>query len=60
MSQEEMPSKLVIISDMEFNCCVENASETNFENARKKYEANTTDCHKLYSGMSRADIVSSL
>lgn len=40
MSQEEMPSKLVIISDMEFNCCVENASETNFENARKKYEAN--------------------
>lgn len=40
MSQEEMPSKLVIISDMEFNCCVENASETNFENARKKYEEN--------------------
>ena len=40
MSQEEMPSKLVIISDMEFNCCVENASETNFENARKKYAAN--------------------
>lgn len=38
--QEEMPSKLVIISDMEFNCCVENASETNFENARKKYAAN--------------------
>ena len=36
--QEELPAKLIMISDMEFNACVHNASETNFENARKKYE----------------------
>lgn len=38
VSQEELPSKLVVISDMEFNCCVKNASLSNFENAKKKYE----------------------
>ena len=37
--QEEMPAKLIIISDMEFNACVQNASETNFNHAKKKYEA---------------------
>ena len=37
--QEELPEKLVIISDMEFDCCVENASLTNFENAKAKFEA---------------------
>lgn len=35
--QEELPSKLIIISDMEFDQCVENASEVNFEYARKKF-----------------------
>ena len=35
--QEELPAKLVIISDMEFDYCVNNASATNFENAKKKY-----------------------
>ena len=35
--QEELPAKLVLISDMEFNACVRNASVTNFENAKKKY-----------------------
>ena len=35
--QDEMPAKLIIISDMEFDCCVENASMTNFKNAQKKY-----------------------
>lgn len=38
ISQEEMPAKLVIISDMEFNYCTQNASLTNFENAKKMYE----------------------
>lgn len=38
--QSELPSKLVIISDMEFNYCVENAGLTNFENARKMFEEN--------------------
>lgn len=36
--QEEMPAKLVIISDMEFNYCTQNASLTNFENVKKMYE----------------------
>ena len=40
VSQEELPSRLIIISDMEFNSCVDNASETNFKNAKKKYAKN--------------------
>ena len=39
LAQSELPAKLIIISDMEFDCCVKNASAVNFENARKKYEA---------------------
>lgn len=35
--QEEMPAKLYIISDMEFDACVKNASLTNFENARRRF-----------------------
>ena len=35
--QDELPAKLVIISDMEFDCCVEDASATNFENAKAKF-----------------------
>ena len=38
LPQKDLPRKLVIISDMEFDCCVENASLTNFENAKKKFE----------------------
>ena len=37
--QDELPAKLYIISDMEFDSCVNNASLTNFENARRRYEA---------------------
>lgn len=37
--QNELPAKLIIISDMEFDSCIDSASETNFENAKKKYEA---------------------
>lgn len=37
--QEELPAKLVIISDMEFDECVDNASEVNFENAKRKFAA---------------------
>ena len=37
--QEEMPATLYIISDMEFNGCVHNAGRTNFENAKRKFEA---------------------
>lgn len=38
LSQEEMPAKLVIISDMEFDCCTKNASLSNFDNAKRMYE----------------------
>ncbi|MBR4401587.1 MAG: DUF2828 family protein [Synergistes sp.] len=37
--QEELPAKLIIISDMEFDACVGNASAVNFINARNKYES---------------------
>lgn len=37
--QSELPSKLIIISDMEFNACISNAEETNFKNAKAKFEA---------------------
>lgn len=40
VSNDELPAKLIIISDMEFDSCVCNASETNFMNAKKKFEAN--------------------
>ncbi len=38
MTQEELPETLYIISDMEFDCCAENASATNFERAKKRFE----------------------
>ena len=37
--QEEMPQVLYIFSDMEFNCCMVNADQTVYENARKRFEA---------------------
>ena len=37
--QNELPEKLIIISDMEFNACVKNAGATNFNNAKAKFEA---------------------
>lgn len=38
-AQEELPAKLILISDMEFDACVENASAVIFENAKQKYTA---------------------
>ena len=35
----DMPAKLYIISDMEFDHCVKNSSMTNFENAKASYAA---------------------
>lgn len=37
--QSELPESLIIISDMEFNCCVKNARKSNFENAKARFEA---------------------
>ena len=37
--QHELPTKLIIISDMEFNQCVNNADATIFENAKTRFEA---------------------
>ncbi len=39
VTQSDLPSKLIIISDMEFNACIENGELTNFENAKTKFEA---------------------
>lgn len=36
--QSELPSKLIIISDMEFNSCVRDSGTTNFKNAKVKFE----------------------
>ena len=36
--QAEMPSRIYIISDMEFDCCVENAELTNFQNMERLYK----------------------
>ena len=35
--QEELPAKLVIISDMEFDACVDNASDVIFKRAEKRF-----------------------
>lgn len=35
--QNDLPAKLIIISDMEFDSCVDHASAVNFKNAEKKY-----------------------
>lgn len=37
VTQEELPAKLIIISDMEFDACVNHGSATNFENAKARY-----------------------
>lgn len=37
--QSELPAKLIIISDMEFDACVSNAKMLNFKNAQMKYRA---------------------
>lgn len=38
LPQSEMPAKLYLISDMEFDEAVDNAELSNFENAKKKFE----------------------
>ena len=39
MKQSDMPKRLIIISDMEFDCCANNSSMTNFEYAKASFEA---------------------
>ena len=38
LKQSEMPSRLLIISDMEFDSATYDSSKTNFENAKAKFE----------------------
>ncbi|MGN1104059.1 MAG: DUF2828 family protein [Candidatus Coproplasma sp.] len=38
LPQSDMPQRLYIVSDMEFNMAVENADLSNFDNAKKKYK----------------------
>ena len=37
LKQKDMPSRLIIISDMEFDVCADNSSMTNFDNAKAKF-----------------------
>ena len=37
LAQEELPSRLYIISDMEFDCCAKGAKVTNFEYAKRQF-----------------------
>lgn len=39
LKQKDMPSRIIIVSDMEFDWCANDSSLTNFENARAKFEA---------------------
>lgn len=39
VSRQEMPAKLIIISDMEFDACVDNSSAVIFQQAGEKYAA---------------------
>ena len=39
LKQSDIPSRLIIFSDMEFDWCAENSGMTNFENAKAKYNA---------------------
>ena len=38
LKQSDMPSRIIIISDMEFDCCAHGASLTNFEYAKIAFE----------------------
>ena len=38
LSSNELPSKIVIISDMEFDYCTQNADMTNLQNAKRMFE----------------------
>ena len=38
LPQEELPETLYFISDMEFDCCADDAELTNFEHAKKLFE----------------------
>lgn len=49
LQQEKMPKRILIISDMQFNCCdIKNNSNTNFQNIEEKYKS---------SGYDRPDII---
>lgn len=43
LPQWELPSTIYIISDMEFNFCVEDASLTNFQNAKRMFRSHGYD-----------------
>lgn len=44
---EEMPTKIIIVSDMEFDACASNRSETNFNEIRKLYLASAYEMPAL-------------
>ena len=40
LKQSDMPNRIIIVSDMEFDWCADGAGMTNFETAKAKYEKN--------------------
>lgn len=38
LAQKDMPERIIFVSDMEFDRCVENSDVTNFEYAKKRFE----------------------
>ena len=47
LPQSELPAKLYLISDMEFDRCVSGAQMTNFESARRKFRAHGYDLPQI-------------
>ena len=47
LPQSELPKRLIIISDMEFDCCTKDASLSNFENAKAKFSAHGYELPRL-------------
>ncbi|MBQ7907431.1 MAG: DUF2828 family protein [Clostridia bacterium] len=39
INQKDLPKSIIIVSDMEFDYCAENSSLSNFENAKRSFEA---------------------
>ncbi len=50
LTQKDMPSKLIIFSDMEFNQVDGANGRTNFEAIQSKYKKLDMICHNWYSG----------
>ena len=58
--QEEIPEKLYIISDMEFDYCANHAEMSNFEYAKRSLQIMATGFRKLFFGTWKVETCNSL